>query len=921
MKKKTIAVFMTILLSCQPASAYAAEIAYDFCDSPESTVTDDVNIWSDGDEEELFSEGDVVDVPQAKASGNCGTGVNWNLDTDGTLTISGSGQMEDGFGESFLPSYYQNAVKKVIIQNGITRIGGAAFFGLTNLKEVTIPESVTSIGYQAFSGCGMSTILIPASVTTIEEGAINSNSLTAIAVSDKNKNFTSVDGVLFSKDKTELVAYPGGKSAASYAIPEGTKKIGIMAFFELNYPKSIIVPASVEYIGEQGFGYMGKKLESIYFKGNAPVFDNNSYSDVFSYTTTTAYYPENNSTWTASSFIGSNVTWKTWKVSENPTATPTPTEKPDILDLTNETLSSCSGSKVGHMWELESGTTKYYKCRFCNTEKSLMNAAGDVKAMGICGEHCYWSVDQKGVLRIWGSGDMFIYGTPNSSKSYSKGEMGLGIAPWMKYWTKEINSIKVERGVTSISDGAFACVDLDSSTPFSYEKKFADISFSDTIEKIGYKVFWGVCYDNLTIPKSVKAWTEDVLSASNIDTVTFAEGIREIHKIGSNNVRKFVLPSSVNSLEDKAFMGSGSLEEINLPYGITEIPQLAFSGCKKLKSITIPSSVTKIGQEAFGNCDTLTTVTIPSGVTALAFRTFFQCKNLESVTIPESVTVLNYFNVLCDKLKDIYYQGSEASWKKVTIYGTEYLDKAKVHYAKPTATPTATPKPTVTPTATPRPSVTPKPTATPKPTVTPTATPRPTATPKPTAIPTPQPTVTATPKPTATPALPTGKFTVKLSAATVAYNGKTQTPSITVTYKGKKLSGKYYTVKCNNNKNIGTATVTVTGKGNYKKCSGKATFKIVLKKSTLSSLKAGKKSATLSWKTITGSTGYQIQYSTSKNFSKAKTVKIAGAGKRSTTIKKLTSKKTYYVRIRAYKIVNKKTVYGAWSVSKKVVVK
>lgn len=179
MKKKTIAVFMTILLSCQPASAYAAEIAYDFCDSPESTVTDDVNIWSDGDEEELFSEGDVVDVPQAKASGNCGTGVNWNLDTDGTLTISGSGQMEDGFGESFLPSYYQNAVKKVIIQNGITRIGGAAFFGLTNLKEVTIPESVTSIGYQAFSGCGMSTILIPASVTTIEEGAINSNSLTA----------------------------------------------------------------------------------------------------------------------------------------------------------------------------------------------------------------------------------------------------------------------------------------------------------------------------------------------------------------------------------------------------------------------------------------------------------------------------------------------------------------------------------------------------------------------------------------------------------------------------------------------------------------------------------------------------------------------------------------------------------------------
>lgn len=77
----------------------------------------------------------------------------------------------------------------------------------------------------------------------------------------------------------------------------------------------------------------------------------------------------------------------------------------------------------------------------------------------------------------------------------------------------------------------------------------------------------------------------------------------------------------------------------------------------------------------------------------------------------------------------------------------------------------------------------------------------------------------------------------------------------------------------------------------------------------------------LNWKTITGSTGYQIQYSTSKNFAKAKTVKIAGAKKYSTTIKKLISKKTYYVRVRAYRTANRKTVYGAWSGSKKVVVK
>ena len=78
----------------------------------------------------------------------------------------------------------------------------------------------------------------------------------------------------------------------------------------------------------------------------------------------------------------------------------------------------------------------------------------------------------------------------------------------------------------------------------------------------------------------MKAWTEDVLSASNIDTVTFAEGIREIHKIGSNNVRKFVLPSSVTSLEDKAFMGSGSLEEINLPMALQRYRSWLFPAVK-----------------------------------------------------------------------------------------------------------------------------------------------------------------------------------------------------------------------------------------------------------------------------------------------------------------------------------------------------
>lgn len=188
----------------------------------------------------------------------------------------------------------------------------------------------------------MSDIVIPASVITIEEGAFTSDNLKSISVNADSKSFTSVDDVLFSKDKTVLVAYPGGKAAESYSIPEGTQKIGIMAFEMQSNPESVIVPASVDYIGEQAFGWMGKKLKSIYFKGDMPVFEENSYSNVFSNTTTTAYYPDDNSTWKRSSLPGvSSVTWKTWTVPGTPTVTPTaapmPTPNPTVTPTATPT--------------------------------------------------------------------------------------------------------------------------------------------------------------------------------------------------------------------------------------------------------------------------------------------------------------------------------------------------------------------------------------------------------------------------------------------------------------------------------------------------------------------------------------------------------------------------------------------------------
>ncbi len=135
--------------------------------------------------------------------------------------------------------------------------------------------------------------------------------------------------------------------------------------------------------------------------------------------------------------------------------------------------------------------------------------------------------------------------------------------------------------------------------------------------------------------------------------------------------------------------------------------------------------------------------------------------------------------------------------------------------------------------------------------------------------------------------------------------GTTSKTSLTV----KKLTaGKSYKFKVR-------ATLKGETSGAY---SSVLTVSLTPAKTTLT-LKAGKKQLTASWKAVSGATGYEVQYSTAKNFKKGtKTVTIKKAKTKKTTIKKLTKGKKYYVRIRAYKTVNGKKIYGSWSAVKNV---
>ena len=151
--------------------------------------------------------------------------------------------------------YEWNNLENVVMSKKITKIGEYAFFRCYSLTNITIPGSVTSIGDYAFAICSSLTgITIPNSVTSIGKDAFQDCSkLTSINVSDNNRNYSSIDGVLFNKDKTEIIQYPEEKESKSYKIPNSVTSIGDWEFYICSSLTNITIPESVTSIGECAF--------------------------------------------------------------------------------------------------------------------------------------------------------------------------------------------------------------------------------------------------------------------------------------------------------------------------------------------------------------------------------------------------------------------------------------------------------------------------------------------------------------------------------------------------------------------------------------------------------------------------------------------------------------------------------------------
>lgn len=166
-------------------------------------------------------------------------------------------------------------VKNVIVPEGVTEIVEMAFYYCDTLEKITLPSTLTSIGRSAFYNCDSLTELhIPQNVCSLgEEGSFrNCFSLPAITVDEENKWFSSLEGVLYNKDKTTLILYPAGKRNESFYVPDSVIRINNSAFYNCDYLRELFFSDSVVEIGEGAVFYCDN-ISSIHIPKNVKLIE------------------------------------------------------------------------------------------------------------------------------------------------------------------------------------------------------------------------------------------------------------------------------------------------------------------------------------------------------------------------------------------------------------------------------------------------------------------------------------------------------------------------------------------------------------------------------------------------------------------------------------------------------------------------
>ena len=560
MKKRIVSLLMAVLMtvSLLPTAAWAEvleaeasqELAAEEPVEPETEAQEETETAPEEaapvEEEttpdvQLYAAADTPAVRSTTNSGTCGTNLTWTLDSAGTLTISGTGEMGNYYyDESKTPwsdcpwHDYRSAVRKVIIEDGVTSIGSDAFTFNYNMESVSIPGSVTSIGDSAFFGCyGLTSVTIPEGVTRIGDGAFYACSKLAFISLPVSLQAIGYDALYAVKDWEEESQYYGSKLTDIYYGGSSMRWVAIGGN-DAGVPES----ATIHYAKESDSisGRCGEKLTwtldsagTLTVSGTGAMWDRwdeeHEMPNWSNYTINKLVIDDGVTSIGACAFQDCS------SLTEAVIAgTVTEIGRLAFVDCTALKEVTISGANVSVIANAFYGCDSLTTINYGGTMAQWKAGAGAAVALplcasvnctngtitpqlsGSCGTNVSYRISPDGVLTVSGTGAMADYTYTDKDTSD---------CPWHSV-RFAIKKIVIEDGITRIGNYAF-----------KFDANVTSVTIPDSVTSIGRESFYGCDYlTEISIPGGVTSIGANALDCAELTSITFGDTEARWRNIG-----------------------------------------------------------------------------------------------------------------------------------------------------------------------------------------------------------------------------------------------------------------------------------------------------------------------------------------------------------------------------------------------------